>query len=388
MSKAMSRSSRWKGALLASAAMAIVSPLAAKAQALSLGITTNPIGSGPQSNIYVDPYDAVTLYVYATVTGSSAPSATYVDGLDYAYFNVNAAITSGVAGLGTITSATPSTLFGGGNFNQTTGNPGAGAQGGAFNAATSFTSTPSIAVGNAAALGSMAKPRSAGDVYWASNASSGSNVIVIGNQVSFLVETLTYQPIAATAYANPSAPGSLNTVSFNASIPSATLFAPTTAYYGSNYFVGLPSTPSLGTSPGASNTSSAYTVSATQVNLTNALHGDATLDGTVNFSDLSEVLTHYGNTDTKWGDGNFLFGSIPADTTINFSDLSLVLTNYNSTLGPAPSIVAADAALLADPSAVALLESNGITPVAAVPEPASLALIGLLGAGTLVRRRR
>jgi hypothetical protein len=63
-----------------------------------------------------------------------------------------------------------------------------------------------------------------------------------------------------------------------------------------------------------------------------ALAGDANLDGTVNISDLSKVLTNYDKTGMSWADGNF-----NDDTTVNISDLSNVLTNYDHTATTAAS---------------------------------------------------
>lgn len=385
MSNAMSRSkSRWKGALLATIAGAVVTPLAAHAQSMTVGITTNPIGSGPQKSIYIDPIDPVTLYVYATVTGASAPSSTYVDGLEYLYYNVNAAVT-GTTGLGAVSAATLNSNFSGGGFSNDN-SPGAGAQVGNLSTGT-ITATPSIILGDPSSPPNMAKPRTSDDGIFNSGANSGSNVIVSGDSVSFLVETLTYKPNPTAIAGNESTAAHPNSVSFNVSIPSlAAVYTP------SNYFVGLGSVPAGGTSIGTANTFSAETASATNIKLTDAQPGDATLSGTVGFSDLGEVLSHYGASDTKWGDGNFLYStntSNPAFQTIGFGDLGIVLAAYGSSIGPAPSDVMVDPSFMASPQAVALLESYGLTPVLSpVPEPTSLGAIGLIVAAGLGRRRR
>jgi len=192
MSNAMSRSkSRWKGALLATVAAAAISPVVAKAQSLTVGITTNPLGVGPQSSVYIDPFDTDKLYVYATITGSVAPSSTYVDGLDYLYYNVTQTVT-GAAGLGSITTGTLPTASGA-NF------AGNGSQVG-------NTSGGSVAVGSTTDITQIAKPRASSNLYVSSTTNSGSNIIVSGNKVSFLVETLNYTPSTAAVLANPSAP--------------------------------------------------------------------------------------------------------------------------------------------------------------------------------------
>jgi probable HAF family extracellular repeat protein len=55
--------------------------------------------------------------------------------------------------------------------------------------------------------------------------------------------------------------------------------------------------------------------------------GDANLDGSVNITDLSKVLTNYDKSGLSWGDGDF-----SGDGSVNISDLSTVLTNYDTHL--------------------------------------------------------
>jgi len=83
--------------------------------------------------------------------------------------------------------------------------------------------------------------------------------------------------------------------------------------------------------------------------LKTALVGDANLDGTVNISDLSKVLTNYDKSGMTWFDGDF-----DGNGSVNITDLSKVLTNYDrsSTSSPAG--------------------------VKAVPEPSSLLMLGSL----------
>jgi hypothetical protein len=86
--------------------------------------------------------------------------------------------------------------------------------------------------------------------------------------------------------------------------------------------------------------------------LKTVLAGDANMDGTVNITDLSKVLTNYDRSGMTWGDGDF-----NNDQTVNISDLSNVLTNYDKTAG---------------------LSGGRLS---AVPEPGTLAILaaGLLG---------
>jgi hypothetical protein len=360
--------------------MAVMSPLAAKAQTgMTLSITANPLGGGTspnvytgQSNVYIDPYDTDTLYVYATVNGTAAPSASYVDGLQYVYFNVNAVATGSAGVTGTLTAATPGALFGGGAFNQTTTSPGAGAQGGALG---TIGTSPSIVVGTSnGSLGSIAKPRAAGFVY-DTGASNGSNVVVSGTSVSFLVETLTYVPNSTTVNATPSAPGAANSLQFNVSTPNFALFSPSNAsspYFATNYAVGMASLPTLGSSPGATNTASGtYNASAGNVHLTNAIPGDVNLDGSVDINDYNVIAGSF-NTATTSG---WTAGDLTDDGSIDINDFNILAGDFNQNLGSLPSGLAGSTSLIAPGGS-------------SVPEPTTGLLLSsgmLLG---LRRRRR
>jgi hypothetical protein len=426
MSNAMSRSkSRWKGALLATVAGAAITPVLAKAQNMSVGLYLSPPGgSSPKQLEYLSPDQNNTdipIYVYATVTGvttltgvsgttAAVISTGQFDGLQYLYYNVNASsgslggVAGGIDGTPVLNAPfnAPASNGSGSGFGSQTGTVQLSSTSAALGANTSVLALGSNLTGGitSTSITDFAKPRAASAVwsdYASFNAVSGTftykndgtNIIIGANSVSFLVETLNYKPTAFTASTSST---SLTSTVLTAIAPTSLLTA--AGFTPSNYF--LDSTSSLpGTQSNASGgslsgiTKSGYTAPTSglgTVTLTDTLPGDATRDGTVNFSDLGLVLTHYGATDTSWSDGNFLYGGNSADTVINFSDLGLVLTNYGGNLGATPTVVV-DAALLADPNAVALLESDGVTPVAAVPEPVSLALVGLLGGGALLRRR-
>jgi len=347
MSNAMSMSkSRWKGALLATVAASVLSPLAVKAQSMSLSMTLSPLGgTGFQHAEYIAPDATVPVYVYATVTGASAISSSYIDGLQYLYFNVNQP--GGInASDGKIISATPNAALG---FNAN------GSQSGATNF-----SSGTLAVGDNSVMTSMAKPR-AGSPVWSSTATAdGTNVIVSGNSISFLVETLQYKPSFAPADAVSGAGTATNSLSL--SVPSLG-----TGYAASNYFVGEPTTPSFGANQGggAAFTFTNYNVSGTGVTLLDAAAGDVNLDGQINGLDLGIFLHNYG-TNTS----GFTNGDLNGDGQVNGLDLGIFLHNY----GIAYGTVTPNAGISAQVGS------------SAVPEPTSLSLLAL-GSLALMRRR-
>jgi hypothetical protein len=84
-------------------------------------------------------------------------------------------------------------------------------------------------------------------------------------------------------------------------------------------------------------------------------YGDSTLDGSVNVTDLNDVLSNYNKSGQTWRQGDFNY-----DGSVNVTDLNYVLSNYNKSL-PAST--------------------------AAVPEPSTLLLMVLGLAGLLAWRR-
>jgi hypothetical protein len=353
----LSSKSRLKGALLAAVAGAAVSPMVARAQSLSVSLAVSQNGHTYTNNAYIDPYDPVTINVYATITGTTAPSASNVYGLDYLYYNVNAATTTGATGLGNISSAVVSS-----NFNSTGGTQVGNVSTGLIN------STPSTVLGDSSGTVAnyinIAKPRSADGTFVLYNAASG--VTVSGNSVQYLLETLTYTPNTTAINASPSTKTVPNVTTFNVSIPSVS-----SPYVGANYMAGT----------GATLTS--YGAATAGITLTDALPGDVNLDGTVNGTDSALVFSHFNKTDASLGVSGasaYAAGDLTESGTINGTDSALVFSHFNQSLGGSPSGISGGP--IAGPSA--LIGANG---VASVPEPATL---GLLVAGLLpvLGRRR
>jgi len=93
------------------------------------------------------------------------------------------------------------------------------------------------------------------------------------------------------------------------------------------------------------------------------LIGDVNLDGIINDADISLVTNHIGQTGGGWLGGD-VFGY---DNIVNDSDISLTTNNIGQSVGQL---------------------TGGISELAAVPEPATLALVGLAGLAVIARRRR
>ncbi|MHC4716979.1 MAG: PEP-CTERM sorting domain-containing protein [Planctomycetota bacterium] len=87
--------------------------------------------------------------------------------------------------------------------------------------------------------------------------------------------------------------------------------------------------------------------------------GDANGDGTVGIADLSALADNYGSTSGTWRKGDF-----NDDGTVGIADLSALADNYGKTGNPC------------DPEATI------------IPEPTTLALLGLSSVAALLRRRR
>ena len=85
------------------------------------------------------------------------------------------------------------------------------------------------------------------------------------------------------------------------------------------------------------------------------LPGDANGDGRVDVNDLTIVLSNFGKTTgMSWGTGDF-----NGDGKTDINDLTIVLSGYGQSLG------------------------SSVAGPAAVPEPSTLALLGVAAAGLL-----
>ena len=69
------------------------------------------------------------------------------------------------------------------------------------------------------------------------------------------------------------------------------------------------------------------TVNSSDVLIGIALLGDTDMSGTVDFTDLNNLLNHYNSANTTWQQGNFL-----GDPTTDFPDLNALLNNYTQSI--------------------------------------------------------
>ena len=382
--KALAKS-RWKGTMLAAATAGIMVPTAAQAS-MTVNLYLAPLGStSPKSLIYINGGQTSTdipVYVYAMVTGTAVPSATNFDGLQYLYYNIlnsttGAALVSG--GIDTATGFAP-TLNATLGFNGTGTGPEGSVAGNGAQPGTVQNTAGGVSVGanaSSVAMTDYAKPRSPSAVFNTSAPVDGTNIIVSGNSVSFLVETLYFKPTAfvgATATAK-------STITFSAQVPTLT----GVSYAGSNYF--QDSSTSIATigSNGSSLapfTQTAYTAGSS-VTITDTATADINRDGVVNGLDFNILVSHFNQNLTGVSNGD-----LNGDGVVNGLDFNILVSQFNFTVGAAPSEIAQIAAEAAAIGDTAGFESALALNPTAVPEPATLGLLALGTVAMAGRRRR
>ena len=123
----------------------------------------------------------------------------------------------------------------------------------------------------------------------------------------------------------------------------------------------------------------AYTLDSTHdpnfITLHRGFLGDANDNGIVNFDDFLILSQNFGQAG-GWSQANFL-----SEPTVDFNDFLVLSQHFGESILPGSSVSAAEAAQFQAASS-SFFAGTG------VPEPTSLALLGIGAAALLARRRR
>jgi hypothetical protein len=373
--------SRRRAAIVAGALAGVLTPLAAHAATgLVLSVQLAPGAAGATQTVaYLTPQNSNTdipVYVYATVTGANPATAGNYQGFQYAYYNVLDANAPGSgigvsptldAGTTAFTNETPLpannpayNFAANGSYIGSTANGGSG-----------------ILAGSTTVLSDIAHVRSASDgPVWNGTSVTAGDSYVNGNSVSFLVETLEVKPTAFTA--STTAAGGQNYSKFSVSIPNITspsLGGP--EYQGANW--NQDSTSNTGDGSTASIKNGTYSGSTSFVTFEDTLLGDANGNGTVDINDVNTTVLNFGKAE-PWSGGDF-----DGAATVDINDINDVILGFGKTLTNITPTVLTDLAQISAANPGDTVLSSALS---AVPEPASLSVLALAGAATMMRRRR